>query len=202
MCVCVCVVGYQQLAQQWQSEVVKHGKPGLRCHIVTTLKQHQQLTYQDVMRADIIAVSFQYLGSDAHTSLVTLSQQTLMLKILLSLCSANSNYRISSRGNIANLLGLTEENRTPDHAKALKVAGPDLAHFMWRRLIVGEFVASINEPVVCVADVSLSVCCVAIDQMRPMKSLCCRRRCRARNPSLDPKFWTKSCAFRVSIAGT
>lgn len=56
------VVCPSHLAKQWQQEVKKHAhKPkNTKVVVITTKPQHQQVSYKDLIQADVVVVSVQF----------------------------------------------------------------------------------------------------------------------------------------------
>eukprot|EP01130_Rhizamoeba_saxonica_P013433 TRINITY_DN5737_c0_g1_i3.p1 TRINITY_DN5737_c0_g1~~TRINITY_DN5737_c0_g1_i3.p1 ORF type:complete len:848 (+),score=182.16 TRINITY_DN5737_c0_g1_i3:172-2544(+) len=50
-----------QLCRQWKEEIQKSLDKKLKVHVVTTMRQHKSITGNDVVNADVIIVSFQFL---------------------------------------------------------------------------------------------------------------------------------------------
>lgn len=57
------------LVQQWSNEIFKHIDPPLKHMIITGKKQHQELTYQDILTSDIVIVSEKFLRSSYYQEL-------------------------------------------------------------------------------------------------------------------------------------
>ena len=72
-CNCNLVITPLYLIEQWSSEIFKHINPPLIHYIITNKKQHQELTYQQLLTADVILVSDKFLRSQYYQNLI---QQT------------------------------------------------------------------------------------------------------------------------------
>jgi len=57
------------LVSQWSNEIFKHTDPPLKHYIITGKKQHQELTYKDMLTSDVIIVSDKFLRSSYYTDL-------------------------------------------------------------------------------------------------------------------------------------
>jgi SWI/SNF-related matrix-associated actin-dependent regulator of chromatin subfamily A3 len=65
-CNCNLVIAPTYLVEQWSSEIFKHINPPLIHYIITNKKQHQEITYKQLLTADIIIVSDKFLRSQYY----------------------------------------------------------------------------------------------------------------------------------------
>ncbi|KXS11965.1 hypothetical protein M427DRAFT_147307 [Gonapodya prolifera JEL478] len=125
------------LVKQWQEEIERHMEGEPKVLVITTKPQHQKITYFDVMTADFVVVSFQFMSNPAYN------------ESLQQFYEADKDVRpwYDHRGKIKNpkvpdtelmnycmLLG-RDMKRRPD---ALAQTSPYLEHFRFHRLICDE----------------------------------------------------------------
>jgi len=70
-CNCNLVICPGYLVDQWSTEIFKHVNPPLKHYIITGKKQHEELSYKDILTSDVIIISDKFLKSKYYTSLST-----------------------------------------------------------------------------------------------------------------------------------
>lgn len=68
-CNCNLVICPGYLVDQWSNEIFKHIQPPLKHYIITGKKQHEELTYKNLLTSDVIIVSDKFLRSNYYNSL-------------------------------------------------------------------------------------------------------------------------------------
>lgn len=109
-CWATLVVAPSHLTAQWKHESEKHA-PDLKVQLITTKPQFEKLSYLDILRADIVVVSVQFLLTNkAYTTMAT---------------------GVSAETSFINLM------RKPGINPLLSNA-PNLCHFEWWRVVCDE----------------------------------------------------------------
>jgi SNF2 family DNA or RNA helicase len=112
------------LAKQWYSEIIRCN-PLMKVLLITTKPQHENITYKDILEANVVIVSFQFLSNIQYYPSINYK------KITMSQLYNNFNERIY-------LLNTTLKNILNDKNKLLTLKQPILEHFEWYRIIVDE----------------------------------------------------------------
>jgi len=68
-CNCNLVVCPGYLVDQWSSEIFKHIQPPLKHYVISGKKQHEDLTYKDILTSDIVIISDKFLRSNYYNSI-------------------------------------------------------------------------------------------------------------------------------------
>jgi DNA repair protein RAD5 len=119
------VVCPSHLAKQWYSEAVRCN-PKMKIVLITTKPQHDGIAYKDLLEADLVIVTFQFLTNITHYPSLSYKKMTP------TQLTSNFTERIQSLNtNLKSLLG-------PNTNASMGLTQPILEHFEWYRIIVDE----------------------------------------------------------------
>jgi DNA repair protein RAD5 len=118
------IVCPSHLAKQWYSEAVRCN-PNMKIILITTKPQHENVNYLDILAADMVIVTFQFLTNITHYPILgyrkmTPTQLTTNFTDRLQCISADVKFNITR----------IQEGES--------INQPILEHFDWHRLIVDE----------------------------------------------------------------
>lgn len=114
------ILAPNHLVKQWTDEIRKNIKPSLDVLVLTTIVQCQKVTYRDVMKADVVIVSFQLLKN----------------KIYLQLGCIDNHGPLDIVGRQCEVKTSAQELKR--RVNPFMQTCPILEHFFWHRLIVDE----------------------------------------------------------------
>jgi SNF2 family DNA or RNA helicase len=81
------------LVSQWSNEIMKHVDPPLKHCVITGKKQHQELSYKDILTCDVVLVSDKFIRSSYYTEHNTsFSELQLNHDDPLTVCAPNLSF--------------------------------------------------------------------------------------------------------------
>lgn len=111
------------LTRQWKTEAEMNISPHLKVYLITTVTQANELTYSNVIQADLVIVSFQFLMNAHYAERVRLVRSTTPRTEVAEIRQADSITRL-------------QELRRRKNPESVKF--PILDHFHWHRIILDE----------------------------------------------------------------
>ena len=128
------VICPNQLCGQWVREIKKmvSSKYDPQVVILMTKKHHDKYTYQDLLDADFVIVSYTFLDNKSFTS-------PWMGKLSSSLSFHRNKWTGIDKIKVKNLFELEGEYIVKNGFETLKKTNPLLQYIHWQRLAVDEF---------------------------------------------------------------